>query len=688
MTLRRGPAATILTITLAVLLANPISGQQADRGLAVRQVRSGSALDGRGKQWAVIIGVSSYLNLQPSDQLKFAHRDAEDLAAFLRSPNGGGFPSTQIKLLLNEAATLANIRTALGTWLPRSCEPDDVVYLFFAGHGVVEGERDGYLLAYDSDPQNLYATALPVAEMDRVLTERLRARVVVMMVDACHSGQIGWASRGVEEHVLINRYLDEIGKSAKGIFRLLASRADERSYEDRKWGGGHGAFTYYVLEGLKGKADRDGDGVVRATELLDYVTGVVPVETQALQHPRATGSMDSQLPLAIVSGGHASVETNVAIQPGSASLELRGTPGSEVYLNNSYRGKIRPSGVLVIEGLDRGRHDLSVDPPAAEPFTQIVSLAAAKTILDLKPMQPERAATRSTPLVGQIRQAISRGAVLEDGGAWSIFQRLTREAPDEPQRMAVEVALSNALEEIGQRAINDYVHAPVFQLKRDLFRRAAEALAYLRSLRAGDTQLEAKLLFCQGRTLIDDGKHKDAVALLKKSTSIDPRAGHTYNALGSAYQAIGENEKAADAFERAAGLAPQWALPRIHLAVHYYMVRGEKDKGEREFSKAEQLDPRYRYQRWLILARLYLQNGRYGEAEKEAVELTRRAPDYAPGFEALGLIYEATRQYAKAADAFERLSRLIPNSPAGNEVRARAAKNRELAEKQQPRLKR
>ena len=49
-----------------------------------------------------------------------------------------------------------------------------MAYVFFAGHGVTEGDHDGYLLAHDSDPQNLYATALSIAEADKILTQRLR----------------------------------------------------------------------------------------------------------------------------------------------------------------------------------------------------------------------------------------------------------------------------------------------------------------------------------------------------------------------------------------------------------------------------------------------------------------------------------------------------------------------------------
>ena len=42
------------------------SSPQNPRGLSVQQIRSGVSLDGRGKLWAVVIGVSSYKNL-PAD---------------------------------------------------------------------------------------------------------------------------------------------------------------------------------------------------------------------------------------------------------------------------------------------------------------------------------------------------------------------------------------------------------------------------------------------------------------------------------------------------------------------------------------------------------------------------------------------------------------------------------------------
>ena len=311
-------------------------------------------MDRRGRLWAVVIGISHYDNVPPQAQLHFADRDAQEFAAFLRTPSGGGFPSDHIQVLLNDQASLSAIRTALGTWLPRSAEQDDVVYIFFAGHGVTERDHDGYLLARDSDPQNLYATALSISELDKIITGRLAARNVVLIADACHAGNLGWASRGAADEVLISRYLAEIGQSGQGVLRLLASRPDERSYEDQQWGGGHGAFTYSLLEGLKGKADKDHDGVVRVAEVMEYLSSVVPERTQALQHPQAAGHIDPAMALAIVNRPPPAPSPPVS----SSSLELRGTAGAEVYLDDRYFGRIRPTGALVLEGLSTGPHEL------------------------------------------------------------------------------------------------------------------------------------------------------------------------------------------------------------------------------------------------------------------------------------------------------------------------------------------
>jgi tetratricopeptide (TPR) repeat protein/uncharacterized caspase-like protein len=719
----------VLLAGLLFGLSAAVCGQR--RELSV--VQRGAALDGKGNLWAVVVGVSNYKNLPADKQLQFAHRDAQAFAAFLRSPQGGGFPSTHIRVLVNQDATLSALRTALGTWLARSAEKDDVVYIFFAGHGVVEGERDGYLVAHDSDPQNLYATALSVAELDRLVGERLRARTVVLIADACHSGNIGWTSRATAEQVLIGRYLDEVGKAGRGVFRLLGSRADENSYEDRRWGGGHGVFTYHLLEGLKGKADQDKDGFVRATEALDYLARVVPTETKSLQHPRSAGNVDPRLPLSVIPPAPpapvvkppSNAPAGAPGRPGlpsapttAAALEVRGAPGCEVYVNNTYRGRIRQSGVLVVEGLSLGRQEISIDPPGGESFTQTVALATPRTVLDVA--RPAAAAVKSSSLVGQIRQALSQRLVVEPDGAWPLYERLVRETPHEAERANIEIELSAALEEIGQQAINDYVRLPLTQIKPDAFSRAAAAFGHLQKFRPGDTQLEERRLFCEGRALLLQGRTADALVRLERAFRLNPRAAYTLNAIGLAYEDARVYDKSLDAFRRAAELAPHWSLPRTHIG-NVYLMQGKLDKSEDELRRAVELDPLNPDPR-LLLGNVYLyrnkpdraeaelrralelsphspdaryllgvayrRQGRLAEAERELAALVRGRPNHAGAHQELGLIYEAGQQYAKAADALEAYLRLEPNAPYRDEIRRRAARNREMAGRQTPTLRR
>jgi uncharacterized caspase-like protein/tetratricopeptide (TPR) repeat protein len=669
-------------VLLATLLSSDLRSQAPTRDLKLT-LNNAANLDRRAGLWAIVIGISRYDNIPPQAQLRYADRDAQEFAAFLRSPSGGGFPSDHIQLLVNEQANLSAMRTALGTWMPRSAEPNDVVYVFFAGHGVTEGEHDGYLLAHDSDPQNLYATALSLAELDKILTQRVRAKNIVVIADACHAGNLGWASRGTADEVLISRYLTEIGQTGQGVLRLLASRADERSYEDARWGGGHGVFTYSLLEGLKGKADTDGDGVVRAAELIGYLSSVVPEQTKALQHPQAAGHIDPAMALAIINRPPP-VPAPAVVPASVAALELQGTSGTEVYLDNRYFGRIRPGGTLIMEGLAVGSHELSIDPPGSETLTRNISLAAGRNVLSMNVAPPKPTPTPTSPLVASIRQAITAGKILDGAGAWELYQRMIRENPNEPQRLAIETALSTALDELGQRVINQYVSAPLNELRRDTFHRAAQAFSDLDMLRPGDQQLQAKQLFCAGRALVVDEKFQQAATVLEKAAALDPRAGYIQNGLGIAYERMNKNREAVSAFQAAAKLSPAWALPHLHLGLQYD-ARGDKS-AEQEFKTAVTLDPRQPFLRE-TLAGYYLGHGQDDAAERELTSLLRNTPNYANAFRELGSLYEGRRDYAHAIESFETYLRLAPNAADTANVRGRIAKDHAAGGRKPPTLK-
>ena len=89
-------------------------------------------------------------------------------------------------------------------------------------------------------------------------------------------------------------FLTRLSRS-RGHVVLTASRANEVSEERTDLR--HGVFTYYLLEGLHGKADLDGDNVITIDELYNYVSQKVPVATNQNQHPVKKGEVEGQLVL-------------------------------------------------------------------------------------------------------------------------------------------------------------------------------------------------------------------------------------------------------------------------------------------------------------------------------------------------------------------------------------------------------
>src|SRR5690606_10237138 len=110
-------------------------------------------------------------------------------ATMLGAPQfgAGGVPPERLRVLVDEEATLANVRAALLEFLGQASR-DDVVVIFFAGHGTPDPARrdELYLVMHDTDPARLATTALPMREVAHAI-QRIRADRVLLFADACHS---------------------------------------------------------------------------------------------------------------------------------------------------------------------------------------------------------------------------------------------------------------------------------------------------------------------------------------------------------------------------------------------------------------------------------------------------------------------------------------------------------------------
>jgi uncharacterized caspase-like protein len=130
-------------------------------------------------------------------------------------------------------------------------------------------------------------------EMKNIFS-RIRSERVLFIADSCFSGASAGrtilALNGTRAS-LSDRFWDRLSKG-KGRIILSASSANEVSIEDSRFGGGHGVFTYFLLEGLKGQADMDRDGIVDIEEIYRFVQRKVSNETNQQQTPVKKGEVE------------------------------------------------------------------------------------------------------------------------------------------------------------------------------------------------------------------------------------------------------------------------------------------------------------------------------------------------------------------------------------------------------------
>lgn len=225
--------------------------------------------------YAVITGISNYQSPKITD-LDYSDRDAQKFAEWLSSEYGANVPSENIKLLLNENATLISFGDALQQ-LQDSIKEGEVAIIYFSGHGDMETKtfsKFGYLLCYDTPPHNYKVGAYAVQFLqDIVSTIASKNAKIIMITDACHSGKLaGNAIGGTQAtaEMLAQNFANEI--------KLMSCQPHETSIEGQQWGGGRGVFSYYLEKALIGLADYNNDNIISLAELNLFLTSKIPEE--------------------------------------------------------------------------------------------------------------------------------------------------------------------------------------------------------------------------------------------------------------------------------------------------------------------------------------------------------------------------------------------------------------------------
>ncbi|MBK6859367.1 MAG: tetratricopeptide repeat protein [Saprospiraceae bacterium] len=607
--------------------------------------------------YAVVVGISDYQDPGIPD-LRFADKDAEAFANYLRSNAGGKLDSDHLKVLINSNATMAQFANALD-WLWEVCKEGDQAIIYFSGHGDVEKKsltQPGFLLCWDA-PARVYmaggAFALPMLqEVVSTLSIQNKAKVIVI-TDACRSGTLAGSSVGGSQATAAN-----LAKQFGNEIKIMSCQPNEYSIEGEQWGGGRGAFSYHLLDALYGMADNNKDLWVTLQEvgryLEDHVTNeVAPVS----QVPMIVGNRNERL---------ASVNEKLA-----ASIKS---------------GKTNQMMLSAIEA--RG---IEEDVLAKLDTNTKVTYQLFKTALKNKNYLPGPTAS------GEPDYACAE----------YYYNQLINEPKLERLHATMKRNYAAALQDDAQQVINIWLAADVQQLQcigksinlEQIPRLLDRASTLLGEEHYMHRSLQARKFLFQGINLLhhvnpDEDLARKCLPLFEKSMELEPQSPLPLHRMCMLY--INQLRKADSAFicaETARNLASNWVLPYSDLA-GIFCAQKKLELARKALLIAEKIDSVHPYviNQWALLNRLignkelaltlmnkykesggpvypcwyndlgmiYLESGKFKEAEEEFHKALAMDSSNISVMNNLGSLYNQTRRFEEAEPMFKKIVSIDP----------------------------
>lgn len=184
-----------------------------------------------------------------------------------------------VRVISTTEVSADNIRKALQDQKTLLDGSKQATLLFaFSGHGFQSAQGKNYLMTYGATSKDYEQMALSVDEVQALMTAS-GARRKLILIDACRNDP---DAKSTDTGRSFAQF-----QEAEGVAILLSTRPGGFSYEDPEIN--HGIFTYYVLEGLRGKAAGK-DGFVTFSDLEKYVGRAV------LAHAMKRTKFRSRLP--------------------------------------------------------------------------------------------------------------------------------------------------------------------------------------------------------------------------------------------------------------------------------------------------------------------------------------------------------------------------------------------------------
>lgn len=288
---------TILPLTGALYIGN----KKTDAHISTRAGDANTiSMNDENEYWALLVAVGVYANHSEENRPSMLIAVEAMYNMLLTSEN---WASDHIKIIKGEEATAINIVEGL-LWLDEMDDKDDISLVYITTHGFplsIDGvpidippfdEKDGCDEALVTYWGFEYPLAIIWDDELNLLLSLLDSMGVCVIIDSCYSGGFNDSPlvNGIRRNTILSPKRDENKFTAsdwmqgfaedisgKGRVVLMSCSEDEVSYGS--------VFSHFLIEGLQGFADKNGDNACSAEEAFEYAKLKVENQMGGLMHP-------------------------------------------------------------------------------------------------------------------------------------------------------------------------------------------------------------------------------------------------------------------------------------------------------------------------------------------------------------------------------------------------------------------
>jgi hypothetical protein len=321
-----------------------------DRGLEIKVKELGGRYSVVGKQYAIFIAINRYQHWM---SLKNPLKDAQEIREILVRR----YYIDEVIELYNKDATKAGI-IKLFSSLIQITQPEDSVFIFYAGHGYLDEMSDtGFWIPYDGG-KDIYAQDNWLANNQiRGFIKKMKARHIALVSDSCFSGDILNPSRG-----LVSGITDEYFQNAYNrVSRQVLTSGASETVPDVS------PFAQQLKLALEGNNRPYLDPLILYNEIRLGVLDTMPLFGEL----KGSGHQDGASFILFLKDEAADVqeiaistteepELRITLEKTYGSLEVEAQTSGDLYIDGRYQGKLPVGSIAKIENLETGKHEIAM----------------------------------------------------------------------------------------------------------------------------------------------------------------------------------------------------------------------------------------------------------------------------------------------------------------------------------------